>query len=247
MTFITYMVVFLIGASVGSFLGMAAYRLPNHDSLIYPPSHCTSCGSRIRWRDNIPIISWIVLNGRSACCGNGISMRYIVLEMLSGILTLYAFVEFSPVKTIEYIIFIYALILLAEIDVEHMILPDVITKPLILYGLSINSIGQYYGIQVVGMRSSIIGLAVGYLVPWCISGIYSSIRHKRGIGGGDIKLLGAVGSFAGWQAAVVTLYAGAVLGILYSVYLLLKGRSMNTTFPFGPMLAAGAITYMLVL
>lgn len=241
-----YVLIFFLGASIGSFLGMAAYRLPNHDSIISPCSHCTVCSKRIKWMHNIPIVSWILLRGKSACCGTPLSKRYVILEILSGILTLYVFIEFPLVTAVEYMVFIYALILLAEIDMEHMILPDKITKPLILYGLILNAVGSYYGIQVVSMKSSVIGLAVGYLVPWTISHVYFVLRHKKGIGGGDLKLLGATGAFMGWEAAVYTMYIGAALGIIFSIGLLMGGRGKDTMFPFGPMLVAGALTYMLL-
>ena len=228
-----YILVFLIGAAIGSFLNVCIHRIPAGGSIIFPPSHCPSCKAGIRFYDNIPIISYLLLRGRCRQCKSLISSRYPIVESINGIgymLLLYEFGLGWPL--LAYTVFFSSLIVLTFIDLSHQILPDLITLPGIIVGLIAAS-----SVLPAGMINSIIGVLLGggafYLV---------AVISRGGMGGGDIKLIAMIGAFLGWRDVLLTIFIGALTGSLVGIFLMLfKGKKRKDPIPFGPFLAAGAV------
>jgi leader peptidase (prepilin peptidase) / N-methyltransferase len=232
---------FLFGAIVGSFLNVCIYRIPNKRSIVSPPSSCPQCGHRIRWYQNIPIVSYLFLGGRCSSCQAQISLRYPGIEALTGglfCLTLSVF-GFS-LATLVYWVFISSLIVVTFVDIDHQIIPDVISIPGIVLGFIFSFI-----IPWVTWLDSLVGILVGGGVLLSIAWIYEKLAKREGMGGGDIKLLAMLGSFMGWKAVLPIIFLASLAGTLIGVPLMFLQRG-DTKFaiPFGPFLAISAIVYL---
>lgn len=230
--------VFILGAVVGSFLNVCIYRLPAGESVVHPRSRCPACSTPIRVADNIPLVSYLLLRGRCRACGAPFSPRYLLVEALTGGgalaaalafgFTLYAVVAFA---------FTAALITVTFIDLDHQIIPDVISLPGIVIGLVLS-----LWLPTPGWQSAVIGMLAGGGVLWAIAAGYEWLTGREGMGGGDIKLLAMIGAFLGWKAIPVTLLIGSLTGSLVGMGLmLLRGADSRVPIPFGPFLAAGAL------
>lgn len=250
----------VLGLLVGSFLNVVIHRLPlmlerewrrqcaelrgealpgeERFNLFFPRSRCPACGSPIGALYNIPLVSWFSLRGRASCCGASISARYPVVEALSGLVSGYVAWRFglSPAG-IGALVFCWALIAAAFIDLETQLLPDDITLPLLWLGLLANTAGLY-----TDLNSAVIGAVAGYLALWSVFWLFKLVTGKEGMGHGDFKLLAAIGAWLGWQQlpAVILLASavGAVVGLCLIVVL---GRDRNVPIPFGPYLAGGGL------
>lgn len=231
---------FIFGAVFGSFLNVCICRIPQGRSIVSPPSACTSCGKTIRFYDNIPILSWIFLLGRCRNCGASFSIRYPSVEALTGLFAAALFFVFGP--TIEmaiYFVFVCALIVITFIDIDHQIIPDVISLP----GIPLGVIASF--LLPTGILDSVIGAAAGGGILFAIAAGYFYLTGKEGMGGGDIKLLAMIGAFLGWKGVLVTIMAGSFTGaVIGSILMLAWGRGSKHPIPFGPFLAAGAILYL---
>jgi leader peptidase (prepilin peptidase)/N-methyltransferase len=229
--------VFVAGVAVGSFLNVCIWRIPAGKSIVYTPSHCPHCAAPISHRDNIPLLSYLLLRGRCRSCGGGISLRYPAVEALTGILLVLLLYRFgvSPQWAV-YSIFAAALIVISFIDVDHQIIPDVISLPGIVLGLLFSALGQ--GPPLI---DSAIGVLVGGGILYAVAVGYHALTGREGMGGGDIKLLAMIGAFLGWQAVFVTLILGSLAGSLVGIGLMLaQGKDSRVPIPFGPFLACGA-------
>lgn len=250
----------VLGLLVGSFLNVVIHRLPlmlerewrrqcaelrgealpgeERFNLFFPRSRCPACGSPIGALYNIPLVSWFSLRGRASCCGASISARYPVVEALSGLVSGYVAWRFglSPAG-IGALVFCWALIAAAFIDLGTQLLPDDITLPLLWLGLLANTAGLY-----TDLNSAVIGAVAGYLALWSVFWLFKLVTGKEGMGHGDFKLLAAIGAWLGWQQlpAVILLASavGAVVGLCLIVVL---GRDRNVPIPFGPYLAGGGL------
>jgi len=230
--------IFLVGAILGSFLNVCIGRIPAGESIVSPPSHCPACGAGISPRDNIPLLSYVLLRGRCRSCGAAISLRYPVVEALTGIMLVLLFHRFGPSPQLAvYGVFVAALIVISFIDLDHQIIPDVISLPGIVLGLICAALGQS-----VPLLDSAIGVLVGGGILYGVAVGYHALTGREGMGGGDIKLLAMIGAFLGWQAVFVTLilgsFAGSVIGI---ALILVQGKDSRVPIPFGPFLACGAL------
>ncbi len=211
-------------------------------TLATPASHCPHCGHKIRWFENIPLLSYLWLRGKCSACGQGISLRYPLVELATGLLSAYVAWHFGfgwPAAAA--LLLTWALIALSMIDFDHQLLPDVITLPFLWIGLTLSLFPVF-----TDMRSAIIGAAAGYLSLWSIYHLFRLITGKEGMGYGDFKLLALLGAWMGWQALPVVILmsslVGAVVGISMIVFL---GRDKQLPIPFGPYLAAaGWITLL---
>lgn len=228
---------FILGSVVGSFLNVCIYRIPIGKSIVLPPSSCPHCGHRIRWFQNIPIVSYLCLGGRCSSCQNQISVRYPAIEFLTGslfCLTFYFF-EFSIV-TLIYWGFLSALVVITFIDLDHQIIPDIISLPGILIGLVCSFL-----IPWLTWADSILGILIGGGVLFLIAWMYERLTKKEGMGGGDIKLLAMLGAFMGWKAVLPIIFLASLLGTLIGVPLMfLQGKDTKLAIPFGPFLAFSA-------
>jgi leader peptidase (prepilin peptidase)/N-methyltransferase len=232
----------LFGLVIGSFLNVCIYRLPRGKSVVFPPSACGSCQRELRWFENIPVVSWAVLGGKCARCKAPISVQYPLVELVTGLLFV-ATAAVTPVGPLlaARLLFACALVVLFAIDLEHQILPNVITLPGIAVGLAFALVGP------PGWRASLLGAALGGGVLYAIAAGYYYVRHEDGLGMGDVKMLAMIGAFLGWQQMLLTLvlasFAGAIVGV---AIIALQRGSMKYALPFGTFLALGAVAAMLV-
>jgi leader peptidase (prepilin peptidase)/N-methyltransferase len=234
--------IFLFGMCIGSFLNVCIYRLPSSMSIINPSrSFCPLCNSAIPFYDNIPVLSYLWLKGRCRHCNAPISLRYPLVELMTGILAVAILFMFGLTpESIVYFIFISSLLVITFIDIDHQIIPDIITLPGIPMGLAASFI-----LPAMTFKSSLLGLLVGggslFLVAWT----YSLITRKEGMGGGDIKLLGMIGAFIGWKGVLFTIFVASLAGTFAGmIVMLLKGKNLKFAIPFGPFLSIGAMSYV---
>jgi len=251
-----------LGLIVGSFINVVILRLPKmmeqgwqRDccevldqpapvqepiSLSHPGSHCPGCGVAIKPWQNIPVISWLVLRGRCAQCGMGISVRYPAVELITGVLSgLVAWHFGFGIEALSALALIWMLVALTGIDIDTQLLPDSITLPLLWLGLAVNLFAVW-----TPLSSAVIGAMLGYGSLWSVYWLFKLVTGKEGMGYGDFKLLGALGAWFGWQAVplmiLLSSFVGAALGI---AILLSKRQGRDTPMPFGPYLAgAGLLT-----
>lgn len=229
---------FICGAVVGSFLNVCIHRVPAGASIVSPASHCPQCGTPIRSRDNVPLLSYLLLRGRCRACGTRISLRYPVVEALTGILSaLVAYrVGWSPLLAVDGLL-IAALIAISFIDFDHQIIPDVISLPGIVVGVACAAAG--YG---PSLADSLIGVLLGGGLLYAVAAGYAAVTGREGMGGGDIKLLAMIGAFLGWRGVLVTVVLGSLGGSLVGGALMLtRHLGSRVPIPFGPFLAAGAV------
>ena len=230
--------VFFLGIIIGSFLTVCVHRLPRERSIVAPRSACPECHQPIRWYDNVPLLSFILLRGCCRNCQASISPRYPIIELTNGVGYVLVFEYFGwGWPAVIYAVFFSALLTITWIDWDHFLIPDVITLPGIVVGLLAASF-----VLPVGFVNSLIGILVGGGVLLLMAWISPYLFGKEGLGGGDIKLLAMVGAFLGWPYALGTLMiasvAGSIVGIsLMALKLLKKGQYI----PFGPYLALGAV------
>lgn len=233
--------VFVFGLCIGSFMNVCIYRLPASKSVIHPPSMCPNCGSSIRFYDNIPVLSYLLLGGRCRHCKVPVSLRYPLVELMSGVFALGVLMKFGlTLEALVYYGFIAVLLLITFIDLDHQIIPDVITLP----GIPIGFIAAL-ALPTLTYTDSILGLIAGggslFIVAWT----YNRITGKDGMGGGDIKLLAMIGTLLGWQGVLFTIFVSSAVGTLAGIIVMLRTRKgMKLAIPFGPFLAIGAIAYV---
>ncbi len=243
-----YLAAFIFGSIVGSFLNVCIWRLPRGESIAWPPSHCINCQKPIHWYDNIPLVSFFLLRGRCRQCKARISRQYWVVEFLSALffVLFYQVFGWTP-QGILYLLFALGFLVLSVIDLRHYILPDSLTIPGIVIGLAASSVWPWMHGQEVwvrGLLSSAIGVVVGGGILWAAGSIAEWILKKEAMGGGDVKLLAAIGAVVGWPGVLWTLMVGSCIGSVYGIYQrVARGEAL---IPFGPFLAAGAFLYFFV-
>jgi leader peptidase (prepilin peptidase)/N-methyltransferase len=265
----------VFGACIGSFLNVVIYRLPKHESIVTPGSHC-GCGAPIKWHDNIPILSWFLLRGRARCCGRAYSFRYAFVELLTASLFLACALLFSPAKAACGMLFVGLLIPATFIDLDHLEIPDVFSLGGGVIGVALSfavpALHNHHGgfFIVDSLRSGVdglTGLLVGSgLVLW-IALLAEVVLKKEAMGFGDVKFIGAIGAFTGWQGAVFAIFGGAVIGTVWIALALGWQKATGHTasvapraetpegeaapiglgvhIPFGPMLALGGLLHFL--
>jgi leader peptidase (prepilin peptidase)/N-methyltransferase len=224
------------GAVVGSFLNVVIYRLPLGKSVVWPASACPHCARELSWYENVPVLSWIALRGRCRTCGGAISIRYPLIEALTGAMFALAFWFYGPGPLLfSRLIFGCALLVLFAIDLEHQLLPNPITLPGIVIGFVFSFFTE------PGWLSSLIGILVGGGVLWGMAEAYYRVRHEEGLGMGDVKMLAMVGAFLGWQLTLLTLMLASFSGTFIGLFLIVTKRGgMKYALPFGTFLALGA-------
>ena len=226
-----------LGLIVGSFLNVCIYRLPRRESVSWPGSHCTSCNRQLSWYENIPLVSWIALGGRCRTCQTPISVVYPIIEAVTGLTFLAAFLLYglTPLFAVR-VAFACSMIVLFVIDLQHRILPNVITVP----GIALGFAASLW--LPPGWLSSLLGLVIGGGVLFLIGEIYYRTRGVEGMGMGDVKMLAMIGAFLGWPLMILTLIIASFAGSLVGGAMILSGRGgMQAALPFGTFLAVGAL------
>lgn len=226
----------LLGLAVGSFLNVCIYRIPRRESLLRPPSRCTSCGRPLAWADNVPIVSWIVLRGRCRACRAPIPLMYPLVEAITAAAFVAAYILWGPTPLgAVRLLLACALIVLFVIDLQHRILPNVITLP----GIAVGFASSLF--LPPGWVDSLLGILLGGGVLLAIAESYYRVRGVEGLGMGDVKLLAMIGAFLGWKLVVLTLVLASFAGSVVGIGLIASGRGdMKLALPFGTFLAAGA-------
>jgi leader peptidase (prepilin peptidase)/N-methyltransferase len=249
----------LCGLVVGSFLNVCIHRWPRDESVVRPRSHCPSCGKTIAWHDNIPLLSYALLGGRCRHCRAHISIRYPVVETLTGLLFLYFVRTLGPTAAaLKMCVFAAMLVGLLFSDLEERILPDELTLGGALAGLvfalfvpmadkTAQMVFWFAGVNLSGTADSLAESALGALFPavflWGGGWIYHKVRHREGLGFGDVKFMAMLGSFLGLRGALIALFFGSLIGsILGYAYLFVTRKDAATyELPFGTFLAGAAL------
>ena len=258
----------ILGLTVGSFLNVVIHRLPimlerdwkaqcleflgdkivvkqaettangSKYNLVVPRSACPSCGKRISALQNIPVLSYLFLGGKCSACKTRISIRYPLVEALTGLLTGFLAWRFGVTLAAGFaIIYLWALVALAFIDADTTLLPDDITLPLLWLGLMINIGGVFTDIG-----SATVGAAGGYVILWSVYWAFKLLTGKEGMGYGDFKLLAAIGAWLGWQLLPLVILLSAAVGTVVGIAgIVIKGRDKGAKLPFGPYLAAAGL------
>lgn len=267
--YIGYLFAFLLGAAIGSFLNVVIYRVPNEESIVFPGSACPKCGTAIRAYDNIPILSWLFLRGRCRACKDPISPRYPAVELLTALVFVLVYWEigFVPFLPVAFV-FVSAMIALIFIDAEHMILPNVITYPLLVMGFLVRvvfaiflfnsvfpDVGTWpfltyisglplWAIWVVG---GLAGAIIGGGSLWLVGEAWKRLRGVEAMGLGDVKMMAGVGALLGWRLTLLSIFLGAFSGALIGSVLLMrqKDRDFQMQIPFGIFLGLGSIVSLL--
>jgi leader peptidase (prepilin peptidase)/N-methyltransferase len=227
----------VVGLMVGSFLNVCIYRIPHRRSVVRPRSRCATCERALEWYENIPVVSYVALRGRCRTCGTHISLRYPIVELVTAALFVieYEAIGLTPLLPVR-IAFGCVLIVLFAIDLEHQLLPNVITLPALGVGLAAAAV------LPPGLRDAIIGSILGGGILFLIAEVYFRLRNEEGMGMGDVKMLAMIGAFLGWKLTILTLILASLGGSLVGVLLLVTQRgNLKAAIPFGTFLAAGAL------
>jgi leader peptidase (prepilin peptidase)/N-methyltransferase len=253
----------VVGAVIGSFLNVVIHRVPREESIAFPASRCPSCATAIRPYDNIPIVSWAVLRGRCRACRAPISARYPAIELLTAVLFALTFVLHSGwTLSLPFdLVFVSAVIALIFIDAEHMILPNAITYPGVVFALVARLVvPNLYGVEFLGgahgggtpaWLSSLGGAVVGALVGggflWFVGWLWERLRGVEAMGLGDVKMMFMVGAFLGWPLTLLTIFVGVLTGSVAGVAAMLRRgeRDMQMLLPFGIFLGLGSLVSLL--
>ena len=210
---ILYIFSFVFGTAVGSFLNVCIFRLPLKKSIVSPPSHCLSCKKPISFYDNIPLISFILLQGKCRHCKTSFSYQYPLVELLTGIIAFACVLRWGfTLNTLGIFIFVAALIVITFIDFEHKIIPDVISLPGIAYGLVTALL-----LQRISFVDSLLGVLLGGGSLLLVAGLYYLFTKQEGMGLGDVKLLAMMGAFLGWQSIVFIIMIGSITGAVIGI------------------------------
>jgi leader peptidase (prepilin peptidase)/N-methyltransferase len=259
----------ILGAIIGSFLNVVIHRLPREESIAFPNSRCPACGAAIASYDNLPLLSYLILRGRCRSCSAGISLRYPAVELLTALLYIAVTWRDGLTGMLPFdLIFVSAVVALVFIDAEHMILPNAITYPGIVFALVARlaipylsatahfddvgplTAGMLHGLPV--WAASLIGAVIGGLIGggslWLMGWTWEKLRGIEAMGLGDVKMMFMVGAYLGWRLTILTIFMGVLSGSIIGIALMLRqGRKdMQMLLPFGVFLGIGAIAALLI-
>ena len=229
---------FFYGAIIGSFLNVCIYRIPRDEEVVRTPSHCVHCGERIPWYLNIPIFSWLVLLGKTKCCGKPLNIRYPFVELLSASFTAFFALKYGfSLELLWASIFTYLMIILIMIDAEHMLLPNIITIPAIVIGLIFSLAGV--GPNIMDALLGILIVAGGFLA---VAYFYYKVKGAEGLGMGDVKLVAMIAAFQGLMLTLATSFIASLIGTIYGVGMMVARKfNSKTPFPFGVFLGIASL------
>ncbi|MCB9795174.1 MAG: prepilin peptidase [Alphaproteobacteria bacterium] len=252
---------FAVALAVGSFLNVVIARMPEDRSVVSPPSHCPACGHQIRWYENIPVLSWLVLRARCSGCGTRISPLYPMIELLMGCLGLLLFRKLLPgpeavspdilwtgmAGWAVYLVFLAMLVAATYIDLRHYIIPDQLSIYAVPVGIGASAMLTALGYErALTWQQSVVGALVGGGVLLLVIGAYWLYKRQEGMGLGDVKLLAMIGAFLGtWPSLFVVVLISTLLGSVIGIGMIVaQGRSLRAQLPFGPFLSVAAMLYL---
>jgi len=223
--------IFFFGLVIGSFANVCIYRLPKKESVAFPASRCVSCSATVRYFDNIPLISYLILGGKCRNCKKNISLIYPIIELITSLLLLAGLFKFG--LTFDFLIYTIVaptLVIITAIDIKHQIIPDAITLPGIFLGLLAGSYS-------IGYIDSILGCFLGGALFYLLA-----VLSNGGMGGGDIKYIAAAGALVGWKKVLLIIFIGAFLGSVVSIFqIVVQKKSKKSLIPFGPFLSVATL------
>lgn len=261
--FVSYTLITVVSLMLGSFFNVVIYRLPkmmeaqwrrdcselsgeepNEDdnfNLALPHSHCPKCQAPVKAWQNIPVVSYILLRGRCASCRAPIGLRYPVIEAATAVLAVLAFAVFGlSAHGAAIAVFCWLLLIMTVIDIDHQLLPDSLTLPLLWLGLAFHSVTA-----TIPLTDAVWGAMAGYLSLWSVYWLFKLLTGKEGMGYGDFKLLAALGAWMGWQVLPLIIILSSLVGaVLGGLALALSGQGRSTPMPFGPYLAGAGLIAM---
>jgi leader peptidase (prepilin peptidase)/N-methyltransferase len=258
----------IFGAIIGSFLNVVIHRVPNEESIVFPNSRCPSCGAVIAFYDNIPVISYLLLGAKCRGCKQHISFRYPAVELLTAAsFVAVAWHDGMGVRLPFDLVFVSALLALVFIDAEHMILPNVITYPGIVFAVVariaipfltrtphfddlpslINGPFEGMPIWIASLGGAVLGALAGGGSLWLMGWIWERLRGVEAMGLGDVKMMFMVGAYLGWRLTILTIFVGVLTGSIVGVLMMARQRerNMQMLLPFGIFLGLGAIASLL--
>ena len=244
-----YIIVFIFGSIWGSFSNVCINRMPYNISVINGRSHCPSCKKQIRWFDNIPLLSYIILKAKCRDCSSNIESKYFIVELVSALSFVFIFYLFGFTSTtILFFILSICFLIIIFIDLKHFIIPNEITYTLIAIGFLKSfdpTLNQYLFPNYI---NSLIGGGIGYSIIWIIIFVYKKLRNKEGMGLGDAKLLSALGFWFGWISIPFILFFSSIVALGFALPSLInKSKTMSSQIPFGPYLILGCVLYLSLL
>ena len=236
--------IILIGLALGSFLNVCIYRIPNKKSILFPGSYCPRCGTKIRFYDNVPVLSYIILKGKCRACQANISLQYPLVEFVTAALLVIAYLRFG--LTWDFAargILILLMILTFFIDLKHRIIPDVLTLPGVILGFLLSFL-----VDSPSVLNSALGAIVGGAIFYLAAVLGEALFKKESMGGGDIKLAMLLGAFLGWKSVILVFFLSAFFGTLIGGVALFFSKQVKETrtIPFGPFLALAAVIAIFV-
>ncbi|WFB35249.1 prepilin peptidase [Kiritimatiellota bacterium B12222] len=244
-----WVMVWIFGAIWGSFLNVCIYRIQKEMSVSWPGSHCFNCNKPVAWYDNIPVLSWFILKGKCRNCGVGFSVRYAIIEAITGALFLGLWIVEGPswVMLCHWLM-TFGLLLGTGVDLDDFWIPDRVTWGGILIGIPLSAlVPELHGQSewMLGLLASIKGAALGFGMLWAV-GFFGKLAFKKdAMGFGDVKLLGAIGAFLGAPATLFVVFVSAMLGSIVGVTLIaMKKGELGGRIPFGPYLSAAAMIWV---
>ena len=239
--------VFIIGICLGSFANVCIYRLPKNKQAITGRSFCPKCKKKIRWFDNLPLISFLLLNGKCRKCHKLISLRYFIVELITGIGFLLIYLNFNNYPTIILLSVLFLLYLIIFfIDLKHFIIPDSLNFSIIILAIFKNFFPDFNTGFIHDINQSIIGGVTGYLSIWIVIYLYRVIKKIEGMGLGDAKLMTGIGLLFGWQSIPFVLFVSAVLGLISVIPSLInKKKNLRSEIPFGPFIITACFIYFI--
>ena len=245
----SYIIVFILGSIWGSFSNVCIHRLPDNKGVARGRSYCPSCKKQIRWYDNIPIFSYVLLKAKCRDCSAKINVKYLLVELVCALSFVWFFYLFGlSLTTLLFFILSIFFVIIFFIDLKHFIIPNELTFPLMAIGL-FKSFDPNLNLYLFpNFLNSLIGGVVGYLIIWMIIFIYKRLRNKEGMGLGDAKLLSAIGFWFGWISIPFILFFSSFIALVLAIPSLInKSKNLSTQIPFGPYLILGCVLYLLLL
>ena len=245
MIFFYSFLIFTLGVCLGSFANVCIYRLPKNKQIISGRSFCPKCKKKIIWHDNLPLISFLFLSGKCRKCNKAISLRYFIVELITGFIFLLIYLISDSLSSIIFLSTLSLIfVLIFFIDLENFIIPDVLNFSVMALGLLKNFIPNFNTSLIHEINQSIIGGIVGYVSIWLIIYLYKTFKKIDGMGLGDAKLMAGIGLLFGWQSIPFVLFVSSILGLIFVVpSLIKKQKTMRTEIPFGPFIIVACLIY----